>query len=260
MNQDGLIPNPWGTLRQYTAARIALGRAGSAIPTDACLAFRLAHAQAKDAVVQSLDREKLTETFQSSGIHTLWVESRARDKQEYLTRPDLGRMLSASSAEQLRASALLPADILITVGDGLSSVAIQRHAAPFIQQLLPYLHTLGKTTTPVVIARHARVALGDDINRWVGAQIILMLIGERPGLSSPDSMGAYLTWHTGKDSSLDAERNCISNIRPEGLPYDKAAFKLAWLIEQACMRQGTGIELKDRSDDPACHHLLRPAT
>ncbi len=258
MNNDGLTPNNWDELKRYTAARIALGRAGAGLPTDAYLQFKLAHARAKDAVWLPFDKFKLADDLKEYGLDSVFVESLAGSKEEYLTRPDLGRKLSVTSAKRLQEARLAPADVLLVVGDGLSSIAMHNHARPFIEQFLPYMQSLGKRVYPIVIAERSRVALADEVARILQASVVVILIGERPGLSSPDSMGAYLSWKPAPNCP-DAERNCISNIRPEGLTYDRAAFKLAWLIEQAFAMQRTGIALKDRSDDPNCYGLLKPA-
>jgi ethanolamine ammonia-lyase small subunit len=257
---DGLIKNNWDTLRQYTAARIALGRAGAGIPTDEYLQFKLSHAQAKDAVWQPFDGQHIADDLQQQeGLCSIAVDSMAATRQEYLTRPDLGRRLSAQSVERLSAAALpSSSDLLIIVADGLSAKAMHAHAVPFIRRLMPYVAELGKRLCPaVVIAERARVALGDETGRLLNASLIVMLIGERPGLSSPDSMGIYLTWKPTAGNCPDSERNCISNVRPQGLTYDNAAFKLAWLIEYAFEMNRTGIALKDQSDDPACQHVIR---
>jgi ethanolamine ammonia-lyase small subunit len=248
---DYVIKNQWDALKQYTAARIALGRAGSGIPTSEYLRFRLAHAQAKDAVCQPFDKNRIIGQLQQAGLKTLSVESQAGSKPEYLARPDLGRKLSASSVQSLMKNSI-QADILIVVSDGLSSKAVHEHAVPLVEHFLPYADRLEKTLYPVVVAEYARVALGDEIGQLLNAPIVIHIIGERPGLSSPDSLGIYLTWNPVK-GRLDSERNCISNIRPEGLPYDNAAFKLAWLVEQAFGIHCTGIQLKDRSDEPALY-------
>ncbi len=258
MENDGLIQNNWSELKQYTAARISLGRAGAGLPTDAYLQFKLSHALAKDAVWLPFDKYKLADEFEAKGLPTLFVESLAGSKEEYLTRPDLGRKLGVTSAMRLEQANLPAADVLLVVADGLSSVAMHNHALPFVEHFLPYMQTLGKTVYPIVIAERSRVALADEVARLLKASVVVILIGERPGLSSPDSMGAYLSWKPSVGCP-DSERNCVSNIRPEGLTYDKAAFKLAWLIEQAFDMQRTGIALKDRSDDPSWHKLLKPA-
>jgi len=249
--------NGWDALRAFTDARIALGRTGASLPTQELLKFGLAHAQARDAVHLPFDSDRLADSLQIAGWQTLTVHSAAADRSIFLRRPDLGRKLSLASREALQSLALKPADLLLVIGDGLSSKAVHRQALPFLQALRPYLNRLDISVAPVVLAHQARVALGDDIGECLRAKAVAILIGERPGLSSPDSLGIYLTWgpHTGR---LESERNCISNIRPEGLDYPQAAFKLAWLLEQAYQRRLTGIELKDESDNPALHGRIVP--
>ncbi|QLK63313.1 ethanolamine ammonia-lyase subunit EutC [Enterobacteriaceae bacterium Kacie_13] len=249
--------NPWETLRQFTAARIALGRTGSSLPTDELLRFGLAHAQARDAVHQPFDSDALETELHQLGLETLTVTSAAPDRTTYLCRPDLGRKLSEESRHSLQSLALKASDIVLVVADGLSSKAVHRQAVPLIKALLPYLTTLGLTLGPVVLAHQSRVALGDDIAQVMNAKAVAILIGERPGLSSPDSLGIYMTWgpHTKR---LESERNCISNVRPEGLDYPQAAFKLAWLLEQSFLRQLSGVNLKDESDNPALHNKVVP--
>ncbi|HEY0209113.1 ethanolamine ammonia-lyase subunit EutC [Acerihabitans sp.] len=249
--------NPWESLREFTAARIALGRAGSSLPTRELLKFGLAHAQARDAVHLPFDSESLAQQLEADGMTTLRVQSRAQNRETYLCRPDLGRRLGDDSRRMLNAYPDKQADILLVIGDGLSSKAVHRQAVPFIRALLPYLSLLGLKLAPVVLAHQSRVALGDDIGACLRARAVAILIGERPGLSSPDSLGIYFTWepHTRR---LESERNCISNIRPEGLDYPQAAFKLAWLLEHAGQRRLSGIELKDESDNPALYGLVKP--
>ena len=174
------------------------------------------------------------------------VESAARLRGDYLRRPDLGRGLSTESRAAL-ATRHAPCDLAIIVADGLSSTAVHQHAVPFIAALLPHLQRQRRTLTPVMIASQARVALGDEAAHALGARMALVLIGERPGLSSPDSLGAYLTFAP-RPGLTDAARNCISNIRPGGLSFAAAAFKLAWLIDQGFARSLTGVDLKDESD------------
>ncbi len=257
----GLSPlvhnNPWETLRLFTAARIALGRTGSSLPTDELLRFGLAHAQARDAVHQPFDSDALETELHQMGLETLTVASAAPDRATYLRRPDLGRKLSEESRESLHSRAREASDIVLVVADGLSSKAVHRQAVPLINALLPYLRTLELTLGPVVLAHQSRVALGDDIAQVMKAKAVAILIGERPGLSSPDSLGIYMTWgpHTKR---LESERNCISNVRPEGLDYPQAAFKLAWLLEQSFHRQLSGVNLKDESDNPALHNKVVP--
>ena len=229
-------PALWRDLRQYTAARVALGRAGNGLPTEAQLAFQAAHAAARDAVHAELDIPTL-QTALARPSRT--VRSACPDRRTYLLRPDLGRRLhdlDRVMLEQEKANN----SIVFVLCDGLSAIAVQRHAAAVIAELNP--------DGPIIIARQGRVALGDDIGAALGAAAVVVLIGERPGLSSPDSLGAYLTWAP-RPGRTDAERNCISNIRPEGLPIPQAAAKLSWLIKEMRTRKLTGIALKE--DSPA---------
>lgn len=251
MSQHHLPPHldadPWTDLRAYTAARLALGRAGASLPTAEVLRFGLAHAQARDAVHIALDTAVLQTGLEADGLATLLVRSAAPDRATYLARPDLGRRLADDSTAHLRRHA--PAggcDLLLVIADGLSSLAVARNARALVAEIrrgLPVGWTLG----PVVIATQARVALADEIGQALGARLVAMLIGERPGLSSPDSLGAYLTWAPQPGRS-DAQRNCISNIRPEGLGYAEAARRLWWLCREARRLGLTGVALKDNSD------------
>lgn len=235
----------WGALRALTPARLALGRAGASLPTGEVLRFGWDHAQARDAVQRPLDLEGLEQEIAALGLASLRVASRARDRVIYLMRPDLGRRLAPEDAERLEQAAGRGCDLALVVGDGLSSLAVQRHAAPVLQQIQAALPDW--SISPVVIATHARVALGDEIGERLNAKLVAVLIGERPGLSSPDSLGIYLTWQP-RSGRTDAERNCISNIRPEGLSYEQAGHKLAWLCREARELKVTGVALKDRSD------------
>lgn len=250
-------PDAWKALNQFTDARIALGRSGASLPTAEVLKFGLAHAQARDAIHQTFDSDTLAEQLAALDLETLTVHSQATDRPVYLNRPDLGRRLDEPSRERLMARRATPHDVLLVIGDGLSSHAVQRQAVPLVKALLPFLATLGLSTGPVVLAHQSRVALGDDIGECLNSKAVAMLIGERPGLSSPDSLGVYLTWKPER-ARIESERNCISNIRPEGLGYDAAAFKLAWLLEQAFLRRLTGVNLKDESDNPALWDKIRP--
>lgn len=247
----------WSALREFTAARIALGHCGASLPTREVLNFGLAHAQARDAIHQPFASESLAETLQEMGLQTLTVQSAAPDRHTFLQRPDLGRVLSDESRQMLKALHPPTHDLLLVVGDGLSSYAVHRQAPGLITALLPYLQTLGIAIGPVVLAHQSRVALGDDIGETLGSKAVAILIGERPGLSSPDSLGVYLTWQPQR-IRIESERNCISNIRPQGLSYEAAAFKLAWLLEQAFTRKLTGVKLKDESDNPALHGRVTP--
>ncbi|WP_407363361.1 ethanolamine ammonia-lyase subunit EutC [Pseudomonas luteola] len=236
--------NPWDELRTHTSARIALGRVGSSLPTAEVLRFGLAHAQARDAVHHPLDVHMLSEQLQSKGFHTIHVHSQAADRQQYLLRPDHGRMLDIASREQLMAEAPAP-DIAIVIADGLSSFAASSHAVPILELLKERFDT-DWSQIPVVIAEQARVALGDEIGERLNAQLVIVMIGERPGLTSPDSLGLYVTYQP-RRGRMDSERNCISNVRPEGLPYRLAVHKLDYLIKQALKLKLTGVNLKDDS-------------
>ncbi|MCE1190645.1 MAG: ethanolamine ammonia-lyase subunit EutC [Acidovorax sp.] len=247
--QHSIPPDPWCDLRAHTQARLALGRAGAALPTAELLRFGMAHAQARDAVHIPLDADALAAQLQALGGTTRQVHSAAPDRATYLLRPDLGRRLCDADAEALREVAAeggAPIDLLLVVADGLSSLAVARQAPPLVEairQQAPAGWQLG----PVVIARQARVALGDEVGALLGARLVAVLVGERPGLSSPDSLGIYLTWHPQVGRS-DAERNCISNVRPEGLQPARAAARLWWLCQAARQLGLTGVGLKDRSD------------
>ncbi|MDT3669375.1 MAG: ethanolamine ammonia-lyase subunit EutC [Aromatoleum sp.] len=251
---DRAAPDPWHALRRLTPARIALGRSGPALPTAEVLRFGLAHAQARDAVNFALDVAGLQDELRTRHDSSLVVHSRTPDRAAYLLRPDLGRRLDDVSAALL-AKAVAPAsgactlpDVAFVLADGLSALAVQRHAPALLDALVPRLPP-DWTIAPIVIAEQARVALGDEIGEILGARLVAVLIGERPGLSSPDSLSVYLSWAPQRGCS-DAERNCVSNIRPEGLGYAAAAMRIAWLMREARRLQRTGVELKDRSDLP----------
>ena len=250
---------PWQDWRSATTARIALGRAGVSIPTDESLRFGCAHALARDAIHTPLDVASLQAQLEQAGHAVLATHSRAADRTTYLRRPDLGRQLEPQDLERLQAladGAAQRPDIAIVMGDGLSSLAVQRHAVPLLAALLPQLAP-GTQLAPIVLVQQARVAVADDVGEALGARLCVILIGERPGLSSPDSLGIYLT-HGPRRGRSDAERNCISNVRPEGLSYAVAAHKLAWLMAQALQKGHTGIALKDESEDLALPAPLTP--
>ncbi|EJE51562.1 ethanolamine ammonia-lyase, small subunit [Acidovorax sp. CF316] len=255
----GPLPDPWDDLRAHTAARLALGRAGTAIPTRELLDFGLAHAQARDAVHLPLDADALAAQLAGLGCTTLRVASAAPDRPTYLLRPDLGRRLDAADARRLGDAPQADCDLLLVVADGLSALAVERNALPLVQAIVQDAPQ-GWRIGPVAIATQARVALGDEVGALLGARLVAVLIGERPGLSSPDSLGIYLTWHPQVGRS-DAERNCISNVRPEGLAPAAAAARLWWLCVEARRLGLTGIGLKDRSDavtlqaEPSGSHL-----
>lgn len=245
------LPDPWAQLKSFTRARIALGRVGSSLPTHEVLDFGLAHAMARDAVHLALDIDALEKEIQAQGFKTFRVKSMAPDRANYLLRPDWGRRLNEQSLIQLQnlnqtVSAAKQIDFLIVVGDGLSSLAVARHVAPLLAELKLRMPAAWHTGN-VIIASQARVAIGDEIGQALGARMVAMLIGERPGLSSPDSLGIYLTYNP-KLGLSDADRNCISNVRPEGLQYAAAAKKLIWLATEAMRLKLTGVALKDESD------------
>jgi ethanolamine ammonia-lyase small subunit len=235
--------DPWTALRRHTPARIALGRAGTSLPTSEVLRLAAAHAAARDAVHLPLDVAALLADLRAQGFEATTAASRATSRIEYLTRPDLGRLLAPAGIDAQPCDA--GGRLCIVVADGLSAIAAQRHATP----LLAALREAGVAAERLVVATQARVALGDAIGERVGALLVLVLIGERPGLSSPDSLGAYLTWapRTGR---VDSERNCVSNIRPEGLAIADAARRIAWLVRESRRRRVTGIGLKDDSEVP----------
>jgi ethanolamine ammonia-lyase small subunit len=234
-------------LRTFTPARVALDRTGASITTRHALKFSLAHAQARDAVHTALAIPSLLHALQQRNLTAISVRSAAANRTEYLRRPDLGRTLAATSAAQLAGQPgtdnLQPATLTIILADGLSALAIERHALPLLDALLPLLDDTWQLT-PIIIAEQARVALGDQIGEALHADATIMLIGERPGLSSPDSLGAYVTWSP-RPGRTDAERNCISNIRTEGLDYASAARKIAWYITEARHLGLTGVALRE---------------
>ncbi len=244
---SGLVQqNPWQRLRQFTRARIALGRAGNSQTTESVLAFGLAHAQARDAVHLPLARAEVETALAQAGLPSLVVHSAAADREHYLRRPDLGRRLDDASRARLDAAREADApDVVFVIADGLSSLAAQRHGVPLLLAVCERLPDW--RIGPVVIAEQSRVALGDEVGELLGARQVVMLIGERPGLSSPDSLGIYLT-HAPRVGRSDAERNCISNVRPEGLPYAQAAAKLAFLLRGAAALGRSGVDLKDDSE------------
>lgn len=245
---NGAGRDPWSRLGRRTPARIALGRAGVSLPTREVLAFGLAHARARDAVRTPFDRAMLATKLGDIGHHSILIQSLASDRSAYLARPDWGRKLDDASRKRLAdVSRSGPFDVAIMIGDGLSALAVLRHAPALLRAVLPSLTRLGVSVSPVVLAEGARVALGDEVGACLGAKLVIVLIGERPGLSSPDSLGVYVTYDP-RPGRSDAERNCISNVRPQGLPPERAAHNLAWLVEAALARGHTGVLLKDESE------------
>jgi ethanolamine ammonia-lyase small subunit len=246
MSDDLTRRDTWDELRRHTAARIGLKRSGASLATAPLLHFALAHAQARDAVHGALDDARLAADLGGLDLPVLHVASAVADRAQYLMRPDLGRQL-ADGADAALAPHAGPYDVAFVIADGLSARAVQAHAAPVLRAVVAALRTDRPRVAPLVIARHGRVALGDAIAAHLKADAVVMLIGERPGLSSPDSMGAYLTWRPHAGTS-DAERNCISNIRPQGVGYGDAAFKIVALLRAMRARQLSGVMLKDESD------------
>ncbi|MEN5312306.1 ethanolamine ammonia-lyase subunit EutC [Pseudomonas koreensis] len=241
--------NPWLELRRLTPARIALGRTGTSLPTSAQLDFQFAHAQARDAVHLPFDHAGLSAQLSERGRESLLLHSAATDRNSYLQRPDLGRKLSEDSAQNLRDYAQAHpggVDLAIVVADGLSALAVHRHTVPFLTRLEEQMSADGWSIAPVVLVEQGRVAVGDEIGQLLGAKMVVMLIGERPGLSSPDSLGLYFTYNP-KIGLTDAYRNCISNVRLEGLSYGMAAHRLLYLMREACRRQLSGVNLKDEA-------------
>ncbi|PLY44060.1 ethanolamine ammonia-lyase [Janthinobacterium sp. ROICE36] len=236
---------PWQALRAHTAARIALGRRGVSVPTSAQLAFQLAHAQARDAVHLELDGHALTRVLAAQGQDCVQLHSAAATRAIYLQRPDLGRRLDDASRARLAAGAT-GVDLALVAADGLSALAVQRHAAPFLAALRERLALEAWTLSPVMLVAQGRVAIGDEVGELLKARAVLVLIGERPGLSSPDSLGLYLTWAP-RVGLLDERRNCISNVRLQGLAYVPAAYRLHYLLSQAFSRQLSGVALKDET-------------
>ncbi|WP_419708387.1 ethanolamine ammonia-lyase subunit EutC [Pseudomonas sp. NFX224] len=241
--------NPWLELRRLTPARIALGRTGTSMPTRAQLDFQYAHAQARDAVYLPFDHPALRSQLAERGHESVLLHSAAIDRNSYLQRPDLGRKLNVESAQVLRDYASANpggVDLVIVVADGLSALAVHRHTLPFLARLEEQVRAENWTVAPVILVEQGRVAVADEVGELLGAKMTVILIGERPGLSSPDSLGLYFTYNP-KVGLTDAYRNCISNVRLEGLSYGMAAHRLLYLMREACRRQLSGVSLKDEA-------------
>ncbi|PYF04859.1 ethanolamine ammonia-lyase light chain [Rhodopseudomonas faecalis] len=233
-------------LQRLTPARVGLGRSGASVPTAAWLGFALDHARARDAVHAPFDEVALAAQLGELGLRVDCVRSRVRDRHDYLVRPDLGRQLDPQALPGLQDCAGQGADVVLVVADGLSPQAVQQRVPSVLADLLPRLAAAGLTVGPAVVACGARVALGDQIGAALGARLVVVLIGERPGLSVPASLGAYLTYGP-RPGRTDAERNCVSNIHAAGLSDQQAAQRIAWLVREALARQLTGVALKDDS-------------
>lgn len=232
-------------LQEFTSARIAIGRVGISIPLKQSLEFKLAHAHARDAVYSELNINDLTGVLKQFDLPVLHLNSRVNDRRQYLQRPDLGRRLNDGSLDLLR-DHHTETDIAIILADGLSATAVNENAVGLLQALIPQLLAAGFKLAPISMVEQGRVAIGDDIGHGLNAKLSLVLIGERPGLSSADSLGAYLTYNP-KPGLTDEMRNCISNIRPGGLIYKKAAKKIFYLISEAFKRKLSGVDLKDNA-------------
>ena len=250
-SQEGgvVVSNPWAGLRRLTPARIALGRAGTSLPTKPHLEFQVAHALARDAVHRELDISSLKAALEARGETVIPLASAAGNRAAYLQRPDQGRKLGAESRALLQGVAK-PArsyDVAFVIGDGLSALAIETNVLPFWDVLKPAVAAGGWTVAPITIVKGARVAAGDEVGQLLGASLVVMLIGERPGLSSPDSMGLYMTYAP-RVGLTDEARNCISNVRREGMSYEEAAHKLLYLMTEARKRSLSGVMLKDEAE------------
>lgn len=250
---EPVTENPWQALRRLTSARIALGHAGGSLPTAAHLAFQLAHAAARDAVHHALQTAPLLQQIQALGLECLLLHSAAPDRQGYLQRPDLGRQLDSASAQQLddycRAHPQPEDSLAVVIADGLSALAVERHALPLLRLIREQTEAEGWALNPITLVEQGRVAIADEIGQRLGARMVVILLGERPGLSSPDSLGLYFTYAP-RVGLTDANRNCISNIRHEGLGYPLAAHRLLHLMREACRRQLSGVNLKDETELP----------
>lgn len=233
----------WRSLRKHTAARIALGKAGSSITTEELLKFQQAHALARDAVHTPLNEKELLEALQPLQQEIITLHTQAEDRQTYLLRPDWGKKLSDVSRKDLQSSGVA-SELCLIIGDGLSAQAIHRHIPPLFNILIPKLIDLNISLAPISIVRHARVAVSDEIGAMMKSKMSVIFIGERPGLSAADSLGIYLTYDPVKGNT-DEKRNCISNVRPEGMPYVVAAEKLTYLIQESFRRKLSGVKLKD---------------
>jgi ethanolamine ammonia-lyase small subunit len=239
------VPDLLTELKAFTPARIALGATGTSIPSMAALDFAWAHAAAKDALNTVIDYGQLAAELEAYFCSTVQLKSKAKDREDYLLRPDLGRVLCDESIEELQQwQASKPYDLVFVLADGLSAGAIEMHALPFFAALFSLIASANYQIAPACLANQARVAIGDGIAQTIQAKLVVVLIGERPGLSAPNSMSLYITFAPNAETT-DAQRNCISNIQAKGLSYDTAAQQCAFIIEQALQRQETGIDLKN---------------
>lgn len=238
----------WQFLQNYTPARIARGRAGHSIPTSELLKFQTDHAQARDAVYSELDSTQLNESIRKTlGLQILNLKSEVKNRSQYLQRPDLGRTLSQTSREKLISINNSESDICFVITDGLSAQAINQNALLLLENLIPRLTDINWTIAPICLVEQGRVAIADEISFLLKSEIVVILIGERPGLTSPNSMGAYITFHP-HVGMTDESRNCVSNIRPEGLNIQMATDKILYLLTEMKTKKLSGVGLKDESD------------
>lgn len=237
-------PDVYAALKKFTPARIGLGRTGISLPAKDMLQFKMDHAHARDAVFSLLDADALLRQLQSFSLPVYVLKSKAADKHIYLKRPDLGRRLHQDSMNQLNSPAGIQYDVCFTVTDGLSATAIHNHCLPLLNLLIPLFKQAKFTIAPVCLVHQGRVAIADETAFLLKAKLSLLLIGERPGLSAHDSLGVYITYNP-KPGLTDEKRNCVSNIRPEGLQYQHAAYKIFYLVKEALRLQLTGVGLKE---------------
>ena len=235
--------DPLNPLKEFTAARIAIGRAGTSIPIKEALEFKLAHAHARDAVYSILDTEGILNNLTQFNLPGLLLHSKADSRAQYLQRPDLGRKLNEASVAQLKTNSG-NYDVVIVIVDGLSATAVNENTSGLLKYLIPLLQDAKLKIAPLCLVEQGRVALGDELAYLLNARLAIILIGERPGLSSADSIGAYLTYNP-KPGLTDESRNCISNIRPRGLMYKAAAGKIFYLVQEAFRLKLSGVGLKD---------------
>lgn len=240
----GIPPDPWITLRAFTNARIALGRTGTAIPLQHVLDFRMAHANARDAVHSALNVKELVKQFSALQLPVCSVSSRADNRKKYLLRPDTGKQLNEASRQKLLSLKSIASDVCFIVADGLSASAIHQHAFPVLKRLVSFTVSNGLSIAPLCIVEQARVAICDEVGSLLHAKIAIILIGERPGLSASDSMSAYITFNP-KPGLTDEARNCVSNIRPNGMDYELSAEKIFYLLKESLQLQLSGVLLKD---------------
>jgi ethanolamine ammonia-lyase small subunit len=245
VKKDLITPDPLASLREFTAARIAIGRVGASIPLKQSLEFKLAHAHARDAVYSRLDVDGLLNELKTFNLPLLHLHSQAVNRNKYLKRPDLGRQLDDESEVCLK-QYRLGADVAIIIADGLSATAVNENAFGLAKLLVPMLLGANLEIAPICVVEQGRVAVGDDVGQGLNARLSIVLIGERPGLSSADSMGAYLTYNP-RRGLTDELRNCVSNIRPQGLKHRPAADKIFYLVNEAFNRKLSGIGLKDNA-------------